>query len=101
MGHADDEYIDGLCNQIDKLTAELTALRNRYSTECPDCCGVGYEKIFVGHKQIPCEKCHGTGRVMMLDAEDIRHEFEKGIYSDSNLDAALLLALKMVLEGKR
>jgi RecJ-like exonuclease len=44
------------------------ALREKYSTVCPDCDGVGG---FNEGRDV-CPKCHGTGRVMMLDAEGVK-----------------------------
>jgi len=46
---------------------------------------------------IPCPRCGGAGRIPMLDAEEVKCEFEEDRYGDSKWNAAL----KMVLEGKR
>ena len=57
--------------------AELLALREKYSTVCDECHGGGY----VGGDGIEniineCSHCHGTGRVMMLDANGVKAEQE-------------------------
>jgi len=95
----DSAIADGMCPLC--LSAELTALRNRYSTECPECrgrCEVGrFRDDSVEMEIIPCPRCGGAGRIPMLDAEEVKCEFEEDRYGDSKWNAAL----KMVLEGKR
>jgi hypothetical protein len=58
---------------------EAAALREKYSTVCEPCWGSGsLVTEFADHTMAQgCPKCHGTGRVMMLDAEGVKAEFER------------------------
>jgi RecJ-like exonuclease len=77
--------------ELESLRAELTALRNRYSTECPVCGGSGMAE------EHNCPRCNGTGRVMMLDAEEVGAR----ICDDPCCGDLGCEAYRAVLEGKR
>jgi Zn finger protein HypA/HybF involved in hydrogenase expression len=75
------------------VQAELTALREKYSTPCEDCEGFHASEI------TSCPKCHGTRRVMMLDAEGVKAEsIEKD--DDDEIDDGWKGAMKRVLKGE-
>lgn len=79
--------------------AELAALREKYSTKCEPCWGSGsLVTEFADHTMAQsCPKCHGTGRVMMLDAEEVGAR----ICDDPCCGDLGCEAYRAVLEGKR
>jgi DnaJ-class molecular chaperone len=82
-----------LARDVRKLEAELLALREKYSTPCEDCEGFHASEI------TSCPKCHGTRRVMMLDAEGVKAEsIEKD--DDDEIDDGWKGAMKRVLKGE-
>jgi hypothetical protein len=94
----------------DAVQAELTALREKYSTKCEPCWGSGsLVTEFADHTMAQgCPKCHGTGRVMMLDAEGVKaerdnHSTTGRCYCDNtdnhSMCDALEEAFNLVLKG--
>jgi len=82
-----------------KAERERDALRNRYSTECPVCGGSGMAE------EHNCPRCNGTGRVMMLEAEEVKARMEtseEAARKYGNSRGLIVGATyRIVLEGKR
>jgi hypothetical protein len=80
-----------------ELTAELLALREKYSTPCE--CDEGVVTVANGDESggahfENCQSCDGTGRVMMLEAEGVKGEIQPDIPEAEDWNAALDCVLK-------
>jgi len=95
----DRRCVDELEEKVRILQAELTALREKYSTPCPKCEGKGVVNDIASGTDVSCPNPNCTnGRVMMLDAEGVKKDLEMD-HDDTDYESGYDLAMNHVLKG--